>query len=274
MLGNKSNKKFYRSGGTRGGQDQFKWENVKYDKDRESYLGHSIHAAVGRWQQGKDILWYTREKNSLPQSIQEEREMARQMDNELLNEALGLQTKKTRTSQLSRDDMNYLMSKGKMERDDYDIERVQGLGAASSRGHDHIEKISAIQKEINKLKHDDSQDSLKPKNYIQLHSKNENASIEDRSTIELKNEGEDEPRSRNRNRSRSPSGSSRSRSRSKKQSGKKRDRSNSSDSEPDRSRHHHSRSSHHRHKHEKSSHKHKKSHRRSSDRRDRNDRYE
>lgn len=26
-------------GGTRGGQDQFEWEDVKVDKDRENYLG-------------------------------------------------------------------------------------------------------------------------------------------------------------------------------------------------------------------------------------------
>ena len=49
-------------GGTRGGKDQFNWEDVKGDKDREYYLGHSVKASVGRWQRGKDILWYTRDK--------------------------------------------------------------------------------------------------------------------------------------------------------------------------------------------------------------------
>ena len=43
-------------GGTRGGKDQFNWEDVKGDKDREYYLGHSLKASVGRWQKGKDIL--------------------------------------------------------------------------------------------------------------------------------------------------------------------------------------------------------------------------
>ena len=28
--------------GTRGGQDQFKWDDVKLDKDRDHYLGHSL----------------------------------------------------------------------------------------------------------------------------------------------------------------------------------------------------------------------------------------
>jgi len=39
-------------GGTRGGADQFSWENVKADKDREYYLGHSVKALTGRWQKG------------------------------------------------------------------------------------------------------------------------------------------------------------------------------------------------------------------------------
>lgn len=31
---------------------EFSWDDVKVDKHRENYLGHSIKAPVGRWQKG------------------------------------------------------------------------------------------------------------------------------------------------------------------------------------------------------------------------------
>lgn len=39
----------YRDGGTRGGRDRFKWEDVKTDTYRENYIGHSLKAPVGKW---------------------------------------------------------------------------------------------------------------------------------------------------------------------------------------------------------------------------------
>jgi hypothetical protein len=31
---------------------EFNWDDVKADKHRENYLGHSVKAPVGRWQKG------------------------------------------------------------------------------------------------------------------------------------------------------------------------------------------------------------------------------
>lgn len=38
---------------------EFSWDDVKVDKHRENYLGHSIKAPVGRWQKGETSCLFT-----------------------------------------------------------------------------------------------------------------------------------------------------------------------------------------------------------------------
>ena len=77
MLGNKGSKKRYRDGGVRGGRDQFSWEQVKTDKHRENYLGHSAMIQVGRYNQNRDIFWYQKAKKSEDVALEEEKEKMR-----------------------------------------------------------------------------------------------------------------------------------------------------------------------------------------------------
>ncbi|CAG8464630.1 9087_t:CDS:2 [Paraglomus brasilianum] len=90
-------------GGVRGGRilKQFITSDVKTDKYRENYLGHSVHAPVGRWQQGKDLTWYAKDGTPI-RPEKEEIDKVKAAESELMASMLGAK-KRSKVSQSAQE---------------------------------------------------------------------------------------------------------------------------------------------------------------------------
>lgn len=146
-------------GGVRGGRDQFKWDDVKVDKHRENYLGHSIMAPVGRWQKGKDLHWYNRDKNSQKSDMEaakEEIKRIKELEEEAMREVLGLAPKRASRPQgnrLDKHEFTELVKRGSTAEDlgagHSEAAQVNGLGF--SRAPRSREDSSSLQSSIKEV---------------------------------------------------------------------------------------------------------------------------
>lgn len=61
--------------GSRGGRDQFSWDQVKEDKQRSNYLGSSIHGLPDKFKKGPETFWYAKETKTIPEKKSEKSEI-------------------------------------------------------------------------------------------------------------------------------------------------------------------------------------------------------
>ncbi|XP_060772512.1 multiple myeloma tumor-associated protein 2 isoform X2 [Neoarius graeffei] len=138
-----------RSGGVRGGQDQFNWDDVKVDKHRENYLGNSLMAPVGRWQKGKDLTWFNKDKQSSgTQDRQQELRAVREAEHNAMMVALGHKTVQKRPAGLTKEDLVDVCRR-EGDGEERDVDRVSGLGSSSGGGRRMI--LSKQEKEAVKM---------------------------------------------------------------------------------------------------------------------------
>jgi len=99
-------------------------------------LGHSVMAPVGRWQKGKDLLWYTKErKEEAADALAAERAAIKAQEQQAIEEALGLRPKAARAAQgMSQQELEAAMRRQQQQAEEaggggaQDPDRGQGLG--------------------------------------------------------------------------------------------------------------------------------------------------
>lgn len=105
-------------GGVRGGREQFKWDSLKSmsTKEREHYLGSIVHVGVpGKFGQSNKHDWWkgTAKSSESSSSVREEKSRVKDMEAELMQEALGLKPKRLMLSKnkLSSDQVDDILKK-------------------------------------------------------------------------------------------------------------------------------------------------------------------
>ncbi|CAG8748547.1 4238_t:CDS:2, partial [Cetraspora pellucida] len=120
--------------------------DVKTDKHRENYLGHSLFAPVGRWQKGKDLTWYSKDGKS-EQAYIDEINAIKDAEADVMAELLGAGKRKKVTGNVTQQELSNVLKREQEEDDDDDEilkeatkDATKGLGFKSF-GRLHIDEM-------------------------------------------------------------------------------------------------------------------------------------
>lgn len=140
---------------SRGGAAEFSWDQVKDDKDRENYLGHSLMAPVGRWQRNKDLNWYAKgdanDAMSAEEIRKEEIRRIKEAEQDALSEALGFPVAPRHAESINPNEIQIAIRAGADDDGDDNLnERGIGFGkkggpvAGEARAGDEVDDPAAL----------------------------------------------------------------------------------------------------------------------------------
>ena len=131
-----------RKEGSRGGRGEFKWSDVQSSSHREHYLGHSLMAPVGRWQQGRDLNWYAKAdedgEGAAEKAARERKEEIRKVkeaEQDALARALGFEVAPKNPNLEALGDRKEIDKILKESADDNAEEATTGVGFGGMGGH-------------------------------------------------------------------------------------------------------------------------------------------
>ncbi|XP_069366651.1 multiple myeloma tumor-associated protein 2 isoform X2 [Paralichthys olivaceus] len=188
-------------------------------------------APVGRWQKGKDLSWYSRDKKGgAALSKQEELAAVKAAEHEALMAALGHKNIKRQPTGLTKEDLVDVCRREEVDGEERNVDRVSGLGSSSVGARKMV--LSEKEKE-----------AVKMGLAVFTHHKTEGR-LESATTTTSENVGKEETEQRHESKKKKKEKKSK-KEKKKKEKKKKRQRRDSSSSESDDDRKRHRKDHHH-----------------------------